>query len=148
MNIPNWMVWSSIPPLLSSLWWTWLKGLEMPPATPTSLVQLLGFSGDQQNYDESAPHFRWTGHVGLRYRDTQQVWMGWGDFWMRMTPQAWLDSRDLKQMIQVYNHTNLWVPLESGVKGGGFQRNKVPKEKGIGALALASKFSWVRLLIT
>lgn len=45
-----------------------------------------------------------------------------------------LDSRNLKQMIQV-------GPLESAVKGGGiFPRNKVPKEPGIGDLVSASNF--------
>ncbi len=131
-------------PMLSSLWWTWLKGLEMPLATPTSLVQLLGFSGDQQNYDESAPHFRWTGHVGLRYRDTQQVWMGWGDFWTYDSRHGWIGilSKWYKFIITQISEDPWKV-----VWRGGFQRNKVPKEKGIGALALASKFSWVWLLI-
>lgn len=90
----------------------------MPVATPTSLVQLLGFSGDQQNYDESAPHFRWTGHVGLRYRDTPQVWW-WVTFGSRANGSSDdLDSRNLKQMIQV-------GPLESAVK-----RGDIPKKQG------------------
>ena len=38
-------------------------GLELPPVSFSA--QLVGFAGDQLNYDESAPHFRWTGHVGL-----------------------------------------------------------------------------------
>ena len=72
---------------------SWAAGLEMPLATPTSLVQLLGFSGDQQNYDESAPHFRWTGHVGLRYRDTPQVLYGF-------TPNTPL-LNDTKSLVNV-----------------------------------------------
>eukprot|EP00439_Symbiodinium_sp_Y106_P046162 s965_g5.t2 len=35
-------------------------------------VQLLGFSGDQTNYNESAPHMRWTGHVGVRFQNAPQ----------------------------------------------------------------------------
>ncbi|CAE7755132.1 chmp3 [Symbiodinium pilosum] len=39
-------------------------------------VQLVGFSGDQTNYNESAPHMRWTGHVGLRFSDAPKVMFG------------------------------------------------------------------------
>jgi hypothetical protein len=39
----------------------------------SSTAQLVGFAGDQLNYDESAPHFRWTGHVGLRYHQEPQA---------------------------------------------------------------------------
>ena len=43
-----------------------LRGLELPELR--TAAQLLGFAGDQENYDEKAPHFRWTGHVGLRFK--------------------------------------------------------------------------------
>lgn len=42
----------------------------------SSTAQLVGFAGDQLNYDESAPHFRWTGHVGLRYHQEPQTIYG------------------------------------------------------------------------
>ena len=46
-------------------------GLELPPVSFSA--QLVGFAGDQLNYDESAPHFRWTGHVGLRFHQEPQA---------------------------------------------------------------------------
>ena len=51
-----------------------MPGLELPPVSSTA--QLVGFAGDQLNYDESAPHFRWTGHVGLRYHQEPQAGAG------------------------------------------------------------------------
>ena len=43
-------------------------------------AQLLGFSGDQTNYNESAPHMRWTGHVGVRFQHAPQDHPGGGAF--------------------------------------------------------------------
>ncbi|CAJ1410385.1 unnamed protein product [Effrenium voratum] len=48
-------------------------GLAMPPVTS---VQLVAFAGDQVNYDESAPHFRWCGHVGLRFQEMEGALFG------------------------------------------------------------------------
>ena len=65
-------------------------GLELPPVSFSA--QLVGFAGDQLNYDESAPHFRWTGHVGLRFHQEPQApgagadgegwnWLRWSRGW-------------------------------------------------------------------
>jgi len=40
--------------------------LRLPPVKTE--VQIVAFHGDQGHYNISAPHMRWTGHAGLRYR--------------------------------------------------------------------------------
>eukprot|EP00933_Yihiella_yeosuensis_P071059 TRINITY_DN79254_c0_g1_i1.p1 TRINITY_DN79254_c0_g1~~TRINITY_DN79254_c0_g1_i1.p1 ORF type:complete len:272 (+),score=37.39 TRINITY_DN79254_c0_g1_i1:43-858(+) len=39
-------------------------------------LQYIAFAGDQVNYNESAPHMRWTGHFALRYSDRDNLFIG------------------------------------------------------------------------
>ncbi|CAK9025837.1 Reticulocyte-binding protein 2 homolog a [Durusdinium trenchii] len=59
---------------LEGLWEVASRRLELPPVA--TRAQLVGFAGDQTNYNISAPHFRWTGHVGLRFRAEEATLYG------------------------------------------------------------------------
>mmetsp|Transcript_42913 Transcript_42913/g.80055 ORF Transcript_42913/g.80055 Transcript_42913/m.80055 type:complete len:243 (+) Transcript_42913:25-753(+) len=67
-----------VPPSASIL----ILACEVASGGPLALpgvhgqVQLVGFAGDQDNYNESALHMRWTGHVGLRFRALQDTVFG------------------------------------------------------------------------
>mmetsp|Transcript_113006 Transcript_113006/g.292187 ORF Transcript_113006/g.292187 Transcript_113006/m.292187 type:complete len:251 (-) Transcript_113006:47-799(-) len=47
-----------------------LTAQDWPPVK--GVVQFVGFVGDQTNFNESAPHMRWTGHLGLRFRNATE----------------------------------------------------------------------------